>query len=106
ALELAYRQPAGAAELGLAGFAQKPGFQHSAKLVLQQFSTAPVDVEGPDRVLAGCWRGVGALPSVIPVACLEKVGQSVSLLAVLRVRLRIGDNTQPGERPARVEQSR
>src|SRR5215472_7859645 len=105
-LELADRQSAGIAELGLAGFAQKPGLEHGAHVALHELNAAPVDVESADRALARCRRRVGAIPTVVAVPRLEEVGQRVRLLALLWARLRVGHNTQPGERTARVEQPR
>src|SRR5215472_6651709 len=106
ALVLTDRQSAGVAELRLAGFAQKPGLEHGAHIALHELGAAPVDVEGTDRALARRRRGIDATPTVVAVPRLEEVGQRVGLLAFLWARLRVGHNTQPRERAARIEQTR
>src|SRR6516165_5361386 len=104
--ELADRQSAGVVELRLAGFAQKPGLEHGAHIALHELGAASVDVEGTDQALARRRRGIDAIPTVVAVPRLEEVGQRVGLLAFLWARLRVGHNTQPRERAARVEQTR
>src|SRR5208282_45928 len=106
AFELADRQLAGAAELGLTGPAQKLCLERGAHIALNQLRAAAIDVKVPDRALARCGRGARAVPPLAAVTRLEKVGQRVGLLTVLRACLRVGDDAQTGKRPASVEQPR
>src|SRR5215469_13306671 len=74
-LELADRQLTRAAEFGLAGFAQKTGLEHGARVALDELGAAPVDVESADGALARCRGRVGAAPTLGAVPRFKEVCQ-------------------------------